>query len=266
MEMKISFLVPTLGARENEMRRLLDSLVTQTYEKIEVVVVAQDNYECIMTLLDEYSDNLNIVYVQSKERGLSKARNIGLMKCTGDIIVLSDDDCWYNNLTAEMINNSFQNSNLDIFLSKIYDYKNECDYKKYANKIKNINNVFGLLSRSSIEIAFRRETCKKNFDELFGLGAHFVCGEEVDFLINMYGEKKNITFSPVVTVYHERKTKASNYNQVIAKGALYAKHFNCIIGILICLKDLIIRRENNFKAFFRGFNEYKQIERDIVNI
>ena len=42
--MKISILVPTLGNREQEINRLLESLDRQSYKKIEVIVIMQGNY------------------------------------------------------------------------------------------------------------------------------------------------------------------------------------------------------------------------------
>ena len=43
--MKISFLVPTLGNRDNELRRLLTSLKNQSVKNFEVILVVQDNFD-----------------------------------------------------------------------------------------------------------------------------------------------------------------------------------------------------------------------------
>lgn len=41
--MKISVLVPTLGTREKEIRRLLETLEKQSYKDFEIIFVTQDN-------------------------------------------------------------------------------------------------------------------------------------------------------------------------------------------------------------------------------
>lgn len=260
---KISFLVPTLGERKQELERLLQSFMRQTYRVFEVVLVTQDNFEQIDEICDYYDKRIDIKIIKSSEKGLSKSRNRGIPFCTGDLIVLSDDDCWYPEDAAENIVKSFIDNDIDVLLTQIYDFDNSRKYKDYDNEQNTINSMFQLMSKSSIEIAYKRDyKTNHHFDELFGLGSHFVCGEEVDFLLNLYRSNSKILYRPIVTVYHEKKYSGSTRKQVVAKGAIYSKNFNCIIGILICVKDLIFRKENNFKAFFEGYNEYKVFKRN----
>ena len=260
---KISFLIPTLGERKREIGRLLQSLMRQTYRVFEVVFVAQDNFKQMDEICASYDSGIDIKLIKSSEKGLSKSRNRGIPFCTGDLIVLSDDDCWYPEDAAERIVKSFIDYDIDVLLTQIYDFDNSRKYKDYSNEQSTVNTMFKLMSKSSIEIAYKRND-KTNlyFDELFGLGAQFVCGEEVDFLLNLYRNNSKILYRPIVTVYHEKKYSGSTRNQVVAKGAIYSKNFNRIIGTLICVKDLILRKENNFTAFFEGYNEYKVFKRD----
>ncbi len=259
---KISFLVPTLGKRHKEIRRLFESLASQKYKDFEVVLVVQDDFDAVNTICQEYDELIAIKIILCDQKGLSKARNKGLAFCDGDIVVLSDDDCWYPVDAAEAIVKVFEKDDIAVLLTRIFDYDNKREYKSYAQDEQIIKSSFHLLSRSSIEIAYKRTAGKElRFDELFGLGAHFVCCEEVDFLIKLFRNKSTIKYKPIITVYHEKKYSGSTTNQVVAKGALYSKHYNRLIGILICLKDLLINGEKNFKPFFEGFNEYKIYKR-----
>lgn len=243
------------------MKRLLDSLLEQTYKNFEIVLVAQDNFDHMQKICSMYNSMLEIVLVKNNIKGLSKARNKGMSFCTGDIIVLSDDDCWYPLNAAEEIVEAFSEDNISVLLTKIYDLDNDREYKTYKTEIQDIKSSFTLLSKSSIEIAFKKNCKNVQFDEQFGVGAHFVCCEEVDFLINLYRRNHHIRYKPIVTVYHEKKYSGSTRNQVIAKGAIYSKNYNYVIGLLICIKDLIFRHEMNFAAFFEGYNEYKSFKR-----
>lgn len=253
----ISFLVPTLGEREFEIRRLLNSLLCQTLKNIEIVIVVQGNHKNIYDICNSYSD-LKITFVNS-EKGLSKARNIGLLKCTGKYIVLSDDDCWYPEDAAYNIYKEIEKNNANVLLTQIYDFTNQRPYKTYKCNEELIKNKFELSKKSSIEIAFQRDFDKIMFDEKFGLGSKkFVCCEEVDFLLAFLKKNANIIYVPLVTVYHDLKYTDSTNNQIIAKGAFYAKNYNIFIGILICIKDLFFRKKNNFKLFFEGYFQYKK--------
>ena len=238
------------------MRRLLDSLLEQTYKNIEVVFVVQGNFEQMDAICDAYNSLLKITLLKSDEKGLSKARNKGMLFCSGDIIALSDDDCWYPGNAAEVIEKSFLEDDISVLLTKIYDLDNDKEYKDYKAEMQDIKSSFSLLSKSSIEIAFKKLGTNVQFDEQFGLGAHFICCEEVDFLINLFRKGNRIRYKPIITVYF-----GSTKNQVVAKGAIYAKNYNRIIGLLICLKDFVLRHELNFSPFFEGYNEYKTYKR-----
>ena len=92
--MKISVLVPTLGTREEELNRLIDTLEKQTYKNFEVIFVTQGNHDKIANMIKSHK-HLTIKQLKMNTKGLSKARNVGLKAVTGDIVILSDDDCWY---------------------------------------------------------------------------------------------------------------------------------------------------------------------------
>ena len=66
--MKISILVPTLGNREQEINRLLESLDRQSYKKIEVIVIMQGNYEKMQTLISKYV-NLDLKQIRITVKG-----------------------------------------------------------------------------------------------------------------------------------------------------------------------------------------------------
>ncbi|MEW9077529.1 glycosyltransferase family 2 protein [Terrisporobacter glycolicus] len=254
----ISFLVPTLGKREKELMRLFDSLEKQKQYNFEVVVVVQDNYENISKLCKKYKKFFFINVINDDKKGLSKGRNKGKSICKGDIVVLSDDDCWYPEDASIIIAEEFAKNDIDVLLTQIYDKINDVSYKKYSTKETVIKSQFDLLSRSSIEIAFKNRFNDLKFDELFGLGSKYVCCEEVDFLLRLYRCNASIKYLPRVTVFHEKKLKGSNDNAITAKGALYAKHFNLLIALMVCMRDVIKKGENNFRLFFGGYNEYSK--------
>ena len=254
--MKISVLVPTLGTRKKEIRRLLETLEKQSYKDFEIIFVTQDNHEIVKDIICKYS-NLDIKQIEMSVKGLSRARNRGLEQVSGEIVVLSDDDCWYPTNAFEIIVNAFEKrQSAIIVLSQIFDPEKNISYKNYTSNEEYVRNKLQLMSKSSIEVAFKKDlVLNKKFDERLGLGSEFVCGEEVDFLLSNY-EKNAIFYIPKVTVYHKKKENGSSNKQIIAKGAIYGKNFNIFICLLVLLRDLMLKKENNFKYFFEGYNEY----------
>lgn len=91
--MKISLIVATRG-RSVELRRLFTSLVGQSWNDLELIVVDQNVDDRAKAVVEEFEDCLLIRRITS-EPGASRARNAGLAVATGDVIGFPDDDCWY---------------------------------------------------------------------------------------------------------------------------------------------------------------------------
>lgn len=256
--MKLSLLLPTLGERRDEIKRLLDSLNIQEYKEFEVIIVSQGNHDIIRGIINYYSQ-LEIIHVPIDKKGLSHSRNVGLKHCTGSIVLLSDDDCWYHKDSLKIIADEFiQDSKLDVLLTQIYDKENEKLYKSnYGHESKIIERDKELLSKSSIEIAFNKDSCPIGFDENFGLGGVYNSGEEIDFLINNFSKEKKFKYLPKITVYHPRKVALGDQNRVINRGALYAKNFGLRRAIMDLMKDLVVRKRNYFRLFFKGYKRWK---------
>lgn len=256
--MKISVLIPTLGERPKELNRLLDSLANQQYKNFELVVVSQANHESVGEQLSTYS-TLSVKHIKINKKGLSHARNVGSQYANGEIIVLSDDDCWYPETAFSSIEGIFEaNPKAKICLTQIFDKENGQLYKNYSSSEDWVNNKLQLMSRSSIELAYRKNAIKDNsFDERFGLGGEFVCGEEIDFLLRNF-EKGAVIYTPLVTVFHPKKNTGST-KQVMAKGALYKKHFGFFISLIVILRDLVIKKQNNIQAFTKGYRSFGNI-------
>ena len=262
MDKLISLLVPTLGQRESEFKRLLDSLAAQSYKNIEIIVVSQDNHHIVSNQCDRYKDCLRIRHLTSDVKGLSLARNIGLQEATGDIIILSDDDCWYpSNAMKSIIDAFILYQDADVLLTQIFDPIANCPYKNYEKDDKTLRKAIHLLSRSSIELAFRKDN-NLLFDELFGLGAKYVAGEENDYLIRCLKSNKKIVYKPMITVYHEKKNKKESPAQLRAKGAFYAKHFGFVVSNIVLLRDFIKKHQNNYKEFWIGYYDYLESGRN----
>ena len=258
MDMLISLLVPTLGERKNELVRLFDSIVNQSYKNSEVVVVSQDNHELVSEICDNYKEVLKIKHLKSRIKGLSLARNIGLGAISGDVVVLSDDDCWYPSDAVGAIASEFAGSpDTDLLLTQIFDPVERVLYKDYGKKEKNITKPVELLSRSSIELAFRKDE-NILFDELFGLGGVYQSCEENDFLIRYLKAGKKILYAPIVTVYHKKKQAGRTQTQLTAKGAFYSKNFGFIVSNVVLLRDLIKKKQNNYKFFWQGYFDYRK--------
>lgn len=90
---KISIIVPTYN-RPEWLNLTLQSLITQSYTNIEVVVV-NDAGKDVSELINGFNDKRIKYFVNEKNKDLAGTRNVGLENCTGDYISLLDDDDTY---------------------------------------------------------------------------------------------------------------------------------------------------------------------------
>ena len=99
----VSIIVPTYN-RPSLLERALESILTQTYQNIEIVVV-NDAGQPVENVIAKCNRNNNISYVShSTNKGLPAARNTGLRISKGDYIAyLDDDDTYLNNHIEKMV-------------------------------------------------------------------------------------------------------------------------------------------------------------------
>jgi GT2 family glycosyltransferase len=93
--MKLSLIICTY-LRPESLKKLLDSILTQTYLPFEIIIVDGSTNNETKKLIETISFNLNIKYflVDNENRGLTKQRNFGVQKVEKNIDIISflDDD------------------------------------------------------------------------------------------------------------------------------------------------------------------------------
>ncbi|WP_026990901.1 glycosyltransferase family 2 protein [Flavobacterium subsaxonicum] len=93
---RVSIIIPTYN-RAEEIIKCLDSLVSQTYTNIEIIVVddgsVDDTEQAIKAYcLDKSLPDGKLVYYKQKNQGAPTARNFGLKNATGNFVVFFDSD------------------------------------------------------------------------------------------------------------------------------------------------------------------------------
>src|ERR1700749_1504646 len=90
---KISVIIPCFNA-ERFIADCLFSVLEQTHKSIEIICVNDGSFDNSLLILNEfqqkYPDIINVISVPNQ--GASKARNLGLLKATGDYIQFLDAD------------------------------------------------------------------------------------------------------------------------------------------------------------------------------
>ena len=90
---KVSVIVPIYNV-EKYLPKCLDSLVNQTLDDIEIILVNDGSLDDSRKIAKEYSEKYKdkIIYLEKENGGLSDARNYGIPYATGEYIAFLDSD------------------------------------------------------------------------------------------------------------------------------------------------------------------------------
>lgn len=93
--MRFSIIIPVYNV-EDYLRKCLDSVVSQTYQNYEAIIVCDKCSDNSEQIVDEYvKRNKKFTKIYAEKTGLSKARNLGVSASTGDYILFLDGDDYF---------------------------------------------------------------------------------------------------------------------------------------------------------------------------
>ena len=137
---KISIIVPAYNV-EKYICRCLDSIIAQTYEDIETIIVDDGSDGSTSSICDEYCHKYHQMYcVHKKNEGLGFARNTGLEVSTGDFVTFLDGDDYIANTHIENMVKCLQTHQADtcfaghtkIYKDKTVEFPHVCRGKVYS--------------------------------------------------------------------------------------------------------------------------------------
>lgn len=190
----------------------------------------------------------------SNELGLSKSRNLALSISTANICVICDDDCVYENNISNSIVKAFETvPNMDVMIGSVGE--NNLRYRRrYPTAITKLS-FFELFKICSVEMAFKRNVLldlRISFNVDFGVGSHFVSGEENLLAFELYKSNVDFFYIPIKICNHNSTSSSmdwSNSNLVISKGAMLRKafgYFGFVLALPFVIKKSISTRSNLF--------------------
>lgn len=97
----VSIIVPVYNV-EQYLSQCLDSLVTQTYQNIEIICVDDGSTDASSEILAEYAlKNSRVRVIRQENSGLSAARNVGFSFAMGEYVMYVDSDDWIDVETCD---------------------------------------------------------------------------------------------------------------------------------------------------------------------
>lgn len=112
---KVSIVVPVYNT-EKYLNKCIDSLLNQTEEDIEILLINDGSTDNSESIIKEYNDK-RIKYIKKKNTGIGKTRNLGIDKSKGEYIIFIDSDDYIDYDCVEKLYNYALNTNSDVVVS-----------------------------------------------------------------------------------------------------------------------------------------------------
>ena len=110
----VSFLVPMYNVEEY-LPKCLDSLLSQTYKDIEIVLVNDGSSDHSLEVAQKYQKEHPCIKIYSYENsGISKTRNRLLEHAAGDYVMFVDSDDFIDPQTTEVMMDALKKNSLDL--------------------------------------------------------------------------------------------------------------------------------------------------------
>ncbi|MFA5410934.1 MAG: glycosyltransferase family A protein [Candidatus Omnitrophota bacterium] len=178
-----SIIIPTYN-RLDLLKRVLFSIENQTlaHDSYEVIIVDDGSKDKTSEFVKKYIENKSWVkYIEQRHLGPAKARNTGIKKALGDILVFTDSDCvcdreWLRQITAPYSENDiigvvghticpgnnlnpFEHQLPDLDLHRMYPTCNISYKKEIILKLGGFDESFKYPHNEDVDLAWRALRC-----------------------------------------------------------------------------------------------------------
>ena len=133
---KISIVVPVYNTSKY-LKKCLNSLVKQSYENIEIIVVDDGSPDDSYKIYQKFAEQDNRVkFIRKENAGVSEARNTGIDNATGDFIMFVDSDDWMELDGCQVLIDEYYKSKADLVLADVYCTNESGSKKSYCKVFK----------------------------------------------------------------------------------------------------------------------------------
>lgn len=251
---KISLIVPVYNV-EIYLRKALDSIVSQTFKDVEVILVNDGSTDSSYDILQEYAKKYDNFIILNKENGgLSDARNAGLKIAKGEYIAFLDSDDYLHPKFLEVLYNLAIDNNADISC---------CNCKMYFPKINlklpiptiPVNRVYSneealkkLILDYTIHHFSWNKLCKRSIFEKNKIEFYDMYFEDISTSPRLFYNAKRIAVTTKSLYYYTQRTGSILNTMDAQKINDYTKALGIIRNYL--------EMKNDYNKYRRIFKHY----------
>ena len=203
MNKSIDIIVPIYNTIPTLLERCLDSIISQTYDNIRIIVIDDGSTnKDTLDIISKYKKKKGIDFYRQKNSGVSSARNLGLKKSKGDYVTFIDADDYlrkdYLSTWMELI----KSKKCDVLFCGHYNVKKKAYDSNYLNEKISINShtkrfLYNLHTFVCAGTIVDAEIAKKEkFDETIKMG------EDSEYIIRLLTHSKKAYYCRIKNGYN----------------------------------------------------------------
>lgn len=208
---KVSVIVPVYNV-ETYVRKCIKSLVSQTLEDIEIIVVDDGSTDNSMEIVEEFAKEDSRIKIYHKQNGgLSDARNYGLQNAKGKYVAFLDSDDYVKpELYQKMYEKAKKEKSDMVECNFFWEYRNRANKKLKEDIGEKYNNQFEMMEKARVVAwnkLYKRELIER-------VGVEFPKGlryEDIEFFYKLIPYIENVSFVKEPMIYYvQRKESIAN--------------------------------------------------------
>ena len=249
---KITVIIPVYNV-EQYLRDALESVIQQTYDNLEIILIDDGSTDNSGKMCDEYALKDNRIKVFHQEnKGLPSARNTGLKNATGEYIMFIDSDDKFELQSCEIMYKVIKKTESDYVIGNYINIDEDGTkwnnpvfstekYKQFKLSIKDYKNSFYIMNSSVCNKIFRKSFLDRlQIKFIEGLPA-----EDAIFTTYCFLNSKNVQYIPNIMYQYRQRYKNSISNSCSMQ---YFKGINKAYKIIYTNF-----KEHNEMEFYRYF-------------
>ena len=206
----ISVIVPVYKV-EQYLSRCIDSIIHQTYQNLEIILVDDGSPDRCGKICDEYAKQDSRIRVIHKENGgLSDARNVALDVMTGDYVMFVDSDDWIDPETCETVLHQIIEHQADIVVFGFSGIDSSGKVSKTISRLKGeISKSMGMRSLILNDMSIKNYVWNKIFKSSLFEGIRFPKGfiyEDQGTTYKLFHKADSIFVVPASFYYYYKRS------------------------------------------------------------
>lgn len=213
----ISVIIPVYNI-EKYVDRCIKSVLSQTLKTFEIIIVDDGSTDNTSNILNKYKEYKNITVISTANKGVSAARNLGIVKSQGDYLYFLDADDYIEKHTLQKLFDNAKLNQTSVVIGGYFTQNNNLvktneNYTIVSNSLATITKILkNDLPRTACGILFERSVVEKKrilFREDLKYGEDFLFTLEFLSCCNLNSIVYDVTY-----IIEARSDSASRQNSI----------------------------------------------------